>query len=212
MITKCLTLTAALLGGAVLAVPPALAESRAPSLKPALLVSEDVGDDFVPNGTKNRSPLLARHAHTKPCAKAVNGLIPFYRSKTATWLMRDGVTEGVNEFIVNGSAAQIDGLERAAKVLVRDCGHVKARGASVRETINRLSVGKLGSATYGIKFRAQEPDAEIGPIMAVDLVVIRDGNTIALVEHNGFYARFEPELTGDVATTAATKLHEALNG
>ncbi|MBT2224728.1 hypothetical protein [Nonomuraea sp. NEAU-A123] len=217
MIFKRWTLAAGLLGGALLVSPPALAESHvgAPSpdqLKAALLVPEDLGTDFVLNKIRNRDPLDPHATHTKACAKAIKGLVPLYRSKTATWLMRDGVTEGVSQFVVSGSAARVSGLERAAKVMVRDCGHVKARSKGVTDTIGKLSVGKLGSGTYGIKFRSMNPSASVGPTMAVDIVIIRDENTMVLLEHSGFYGRFESGLTRTAAAKAAAKLQEALNG
>lgn len=216
MISKCLRLAAGLLGGALLVSPPVLAESQAKSLSPAqlkaaLLVPEDLGTDFVRNKIHNREILIPKSARTKACVKAAKGLVPLYRSKTATWLMRDGVTEGVSQFIVSGSSARISLLERAAKVMVRDCDHINASTKREKKTIAKLSVGKLGSAAYGIKLRSTEPSASMGPTMAIDIVVIRDKNTMVLLEHNGFYGHFKSGLTRVAAVKAVAKLREAQN-
>ena len=215
MIVKSSALAAGLLGGVLLVCPPALAESPAkpPSpaeLRAALLLPEDLGTDFSHNEIHNRELLDADSAHTKACTKAIKGLNPLPRSKTATWLARDEAPEGFKEFIVSGTPAQISALERAAKVMVRDCGHVNASTKSGKKTISKLSVGKLGDRAYGIKFRSRIPSMGDGPTMAVDIVIIRVKNTMIALEHDGFFGQFDPDLTRPAAETAATRLQEVL--
>ncbi|MGV9310245.1 hypothetical protein ACWDLG_43345 [Nonomuraea sp. NPDC003727] len=215
MIIKRSTVAAGLLGGLLLMSPPALAEGPAgpvspAELKTALLLPEDLGAEFVHNKIRNREFLDAETAHTKACAKAIKGLAPFSRSKAATWLMRDGVPEGVREFIVSGTRAQLSTLERAAKVMVRDCGQVRAGTKNMKKTITKLPVGRLGDSAYGIRYWAENPATDQGPVMAVDIVIIKVGDAMIALEHSGFYGRFDPDLTRPAAEKAATRLREAL--
>ncbi|MBE3007933.1 hypothetical protein IL992_01825 [Microbispora sp. NEAU-D428] len=215
MIVKRLVLAAGLVGGAILASPPALAQNAAvpPSpaqLRAALLLPEDLDADFSYNEIRNRDLLSSDDAHTKACAKALKGVRPLARSKVATWLARDEAPEGVSEFIVSGTSAQISALERAAGAMVRDCGHVDASTKGVKETITRFPVGKLGDRAYGIRFRSRIVAMGKGPTMALDLLIIRVRNTMIALEHNGFYGQFDPDLTRPAAVTAVTRLREVL--
>ncbi|GIH70727.1 hypothetical protein [Sphaerimonospora thailandensis] len=207
-----------LLGAALLvSASPALAGSppKPPTpaqLRSALLQPEDLGDDFEHNTIRNRELLSPRLAHTKACVKAMKGVKPLTRSKVATWLAREEAPEGVNEYVVSGTSAQISALERAAKVMVRDCGHVNAGTKEIKQTIRKLSVGKLGDGAYGIRFRNVIPSVNPDPSMAVDIVIIRVKNTMITLEHNGFYGKFDADLTRTAAEIATTRLQEILDG
>ncbi|MET8004829.1 hypothetical protein [Nonomuraea glycinis] len=217
MIFKRVALIAGLLGGAVFGSPQALAEDNVgqPSpaqLRAALLQPADLGSDFVRRKIRYRKPLLDRdYVHTKACAQAVNRVAPLYRSKTATWIVRGELAEGINQFIVSGTASRTAALERAAKVMVRDCA--KGRAARLKKdpgataTITKLPVGKLGS---GMRYRLMEPRNSDDPTMVVDMVIIRVENTLIALEYSCFYTEYDPDLTRSAAKTATAKLQKAL--
>ncbi|MEU7863217.1 hypothetical protein [Nonomuraea sp. NPDC049141] len=47
--------------------------------------------------------------------------------------------------------------------------------------------------------------------MAIDIVVIRDKNTMVLLEHDNFYGQFKSGLTRVAAAKAVAKLRETQN-
>ncbi len=217
MIFKRVALIAGLLGGAVFVSPPALAEDNVgqPSpaqLRAALLQPADLGSDFVRRKIRYRKPLLDRdYVHTKACAQAINRFAPLYRSKTAIMIARGELAEGITQFIVSGTASRTAALERAAKVMVRDCAKGKAarlkKDPGATATITKLSVGKLGS---GMRYRLTEPRNSEDPTMVVDMVIIRVENTLMALEYSCFYTEYDPDLTGAAAKTATAKLQKAL--
>ncbi|MGW3365244.1 hypothetical protein ACWDOR_20125 [Streptosporangium canum] len=218
MITNRPLFVAGLLFGVLLAPVPALAESspKLPSpdrLKAALLLPEDLGTDFAHRASWNRDPDRYDIAtRSKVCTRAVKGIVPLYRAKAATWLRRKDNWEGVSEYVVSGTRGKISALERAAKVMVRDCSGVTVTTDATKETIRKLSIGRLGDAAYGIKLRSGFPGRNLDKesMVAIDIVIIRVGNTMIALEHDGHVGQFDPALTRPAAETATRRLLEAL--
>lgn len=217
MIFKRVALIAGLLGGTIFVSPPALAEENVgqPSpaqLRAALLQPADLGSDFVRRKIRYRKPLLDRdYVHTKACAQAINRFAPLYRSKAAIMIARGELAEGITQFIVSGTASRTAALERAAKVMVRDCAKGKAarlkKDPGATATITKLPVGKLGS---GMRYRLTRTRTSEDPTMVVDMVIIRVENTLMALEYSCFYTEYDPDLTGAAAKTATAKLRKAL--
>ncbi len=206
-----------LLCGLLLTPASALAESspKPPSpeqLKAALLLPEDLGDGFTRNTIRNRDPLYDTVTRSKACTRAVKGIAPLYRAKAATWLKKEDEWEGVSEYIVSGTSAKISALERAAKTMVRDCNRVTVTTDGAKDTIRKLSVGRLGDGVYGIKLRSGFPDSDLDKesMVAIDIVIIRVRNTMIVLEHDGHVGQFDPALTRPAAETATRRLQESL--
>lgn len=209
---------AGLLSGVFLTSVPALAESspEPPSpnrLKAALLLPKDLGTEFARHVSGNRDPdqydiLLS----SKACTRAVKGIVPLYRAKAATWLRKKDKWEGVSEYIVSGTRGKISALERAAKVMVRDCNGIKVTTDATQDTIRTLAVGRLGDASYGIRLRSGFPGRNLDKesMVAIDIVITRVGNTMIALEHDGHVGQFDPTLTRSAAQTATSRLLEAL--
>ncbi|MEV0582071.1 hypothetical protein [Nonomuraea sp. NPDC050310] len=211
MIIKRAALAALVASAGLLAVPaPALAAPPTPEqLESALLVPEDFGFDFGYNETHNREVLSAGYSKSKGCKAALKALTPLFRAKTATWISRNERPEGVKEVILAGKPKQIDALEAAAKVMSRECRGTIDNGASKR-SFQRLSVGKLGDAVYAFRFISRIPEISSEVSMGEDVVVIRRGDTLIGLTHNGFFGSFQPSLTQKAARLAATRLDEVL--
>ncbi|SFJ01238.1 hypothetical protein SAMN05216275_10631 [Streptosporangium canum] len=47
-------------------------------------------------------------------------------------------------------------------------------------------------------------------MVAIDVVIIRVGNTMIALEHDGNVGEFAPSLTKSAAQTAVTRLHQSL--
>ncbi|GGK61147.1 hypothetical protein Ppa06_24920 [Planomonospora parontospora subsp. parontospora] len=218
MITK-RSIFASLLCGVLFVQAPALAEAspEPPSpdqFKAALLLPEDLGTDFTRTTDWNRDPSQYDivTGSKKACIKAVKGIVPLYRAKAATWLRKDDEWEGVSEYILSGTRDKISTLERAAKVMVRDCSGVTVTTDATKETIRKLSVGKLGDRVYGIKLRSGFPGRNLDKesMVAIDIVIIRVRNTLIALEHDGHVSQFDPALTKSAAETATRRLQEVL--
>ncbi|MFJ2030523.1 hypothetical protein [Streptosporangium sp. NPDC087985] len=187
--------------------PPSLDQLRA-----ALLLPEDLGEGFTRSAIRNRDPLYSSVTRSKACTRAVKGIAPLYRAKAATWLKKEDKWEGVSEYIVSGTRGKISALERAAKVMVRDCGHVTVTTDATKDTVRKLSVGRLGDGVYGIKLRSGFPDRNLDKesMIAIDIMIIRVRNTMIVLEHDGHVGQFDPALTRSAAEAATTRLQEAL--
>ncbi|MER6578021.1 hypothetical protein [Nonomuraea sp. NPDC001023] len=218
MITVRALFAASFLCGVLLVPVPAAAESSPKPLPPdrlkaALLLPEDLGIGFVRHASWKREPhrydIVTR---SKACTRAVKGVLPLYRAKAATWLRKEDGWEGVSEYIVSGTRGKISALERAAKVMVRDCNGVTVTTDATKDTIRKLSVGRLGDASYGLKLRSGFPGRNLDKesMVAIDIVITRVGNTVIALEHDGHVGQFDPALTRSAAQTATSRLLEAL--
>ncbi|MEV0194884.1 hypothetical protein [Nonomuraea sp. NPDC050691] len=181
-------------------------------LKAALILPADLGEDFTRNTIRNRDPLNDMVTRSKACTTAVKGIVPLYRAEAATWLKKEDTWEGVSEYIVSGTRGKISTLERAAKKMVRDCSHVTVTSDATKDTIRKLSVGMLGDGVYGIKLRSGFPGRNLDKesMVAIDIVIVRVGNTMILLDHDGHVGQFDPALTRSAAETATRRLREAL--
>ncbi|MET8000045.1 hypothetical protein [Nonomuraea glycinis] len=207
-----------ILCGVLLVQAPALAESSpkppsADQLEAALLLPEDLSADFARTTSRNRNP--DRYdivTGSKVCTRAVKGIVPLYRAKAATWLRKDDEWEGVSEYIVSGTRSKISALERAAKVMVRDCSGVTVTTDATKETIRKLSVGKLGNGVYAIKLRSGFPGRNLDKesMVAIDIVIVKVRNTLITLEHDGHVGQFDPTLTRSAAERATRRLQETL--
>ncbi|NUW44476.1 hypothetical protein [Nonomuraea rhodomycinica] len=210
-------LATGLLCGMLLTPTPASAaiSPQPPSpdqLKAALLLPENLGEDFTHNTTRNRDPLYDMVTRSKACTTAVKGIVPLYRAKSATWLKKKDKWEGMSQYIVSGTRGKISALERAAKKMVRDCSHVTVTSDAAKDTIRKLPVGKLGDGVYGIKLRSGFPGKNLDKdsMVAIDIVIIRVENTMMVLDHDGHVGEFDPSLTRSAAETATRRLREIL--
>ncbi|MEV4249698.1 hypothetical protein AB0J63_40580 [Streptosporangium canum] len=223
MITKCSFLLSAVLAGSLLVPSPALAGKssalRSPDpLKAALLSPEDLGSDFTRRGFRTSGLLDPTFARVKKCGTAVKSVAAVYRAKAVTGLKHRDRWEGISEYIVSGTASEISVLERAAKAMVRHCHKITVKTDSSQDIIRKLSIGRLGDGVYGIKFRSGFPDSNLerdaelaaSMMVAIDVVIIRVGNTMIVLEHDGNVGEFDPSLTKSAAQAAVTRLHQAL--
>ncbi|NRQ30877.1 hypothetical protein HII36_03360 [Nonomuraea sp. NN258] len=117
---------------------------------------------------------------------------------------------------MSGTSRELAALERAAKAVVRHCRKTTIKTSASREIIRKLSIGGLGDGAYGIKFRSGlassklEPDADMsGMMVAIDIVIIRVGNVVIALEHDGNVGEFDPTLTRTAAQLAVARLREA---
>jgi hypothetical protein len=149
---------------------------------------------------------------SKACTRAVKGIIPLYRAKSATALENADEWEGVNEYIVSGTRSKIAALERAAKAMVRDCAHVTVTRRYTKDAIRKLQVGKLGDSVYAIKIRSGIPDRNLDKdsMIAIDIVIIRVGHTMIALDHRVNVGQPDPALTRAAAETATTRLEKVL--
>ncbi|MEU7985210.1 hypothetical protein AB0B56_10125 [Streptosporangium canum] len=223
VITRCSFLLAAVLAGSLLVPSPALAGKssvlRSPDpLKAALLSPEDLGSDFTRRGFRTSGLLNPTFARVKKCGTAVKSIAAVYRAKAATGLKHKDRWEGISEYIVSGTAGEISALERAAKAMVRHCRKITVKTDGSKDIIRKLSIGRLGDSVHGIKFRSGFPDSDLerdaelstGMMVAIDVVIIRVGNTMIALEHDGNVGEFDPSLTKSAVQTAVTRLHRSL--
>ncbi|WP_146615444.1 hypothetical protein [Nonomuraea aridisoli] len=217
-------LLAALLVGSLLGVSPATAQDssaqRSPDpFKAALLAPEDLGEKFARHRFRTRGLRNPAFTHTKPCATAVKDLVPVYRTKVSTALKHTDRWEGISEYIVSGTSRVLSALERAAKAVIRHCGKTTIKTSGAKVIIRKLSIGQLGDGAYGIRFRdglvnsKLESDASMsGMMVAIDIVIIRVGNAVIALEHDGHVDEFDPTLTETAARLAVARLREAAQG
>lgn len=188
---------------------PAAGEASSGRLEKALLSPKDLGAEFSRHSQRNQDPTqYDMVSRSKKCTKAVKGIVPLYRARAATWLRRGNGWEGVSEYLLGGGRDRISALERAAETMVRDCSGVKVVTKASQDTIQKLPVGRLGDAAYGIRLRSGFPgeNLEDESMVAIDIVIIRAGNTILVLEHDGHAGQFDPKLTGSAARAAIKKL------
>ncbi|WP_432862083.1 hypothetical protein [Microbispora rosea] len=217
MIINRALLAAGLLCAVLLAPAPVMAGSspEPPSsdqLAAALLVPEDLGPGFAHSADLNRDPLSSTVLLSKACTRAVKGIAPLYRAKFATALENADEWERLNEYIVNGTRSDIATLERAAKVMVRDCDHVSVTRRYAKDSIRKLQVGKLGDSVYAIKIRSGIPGRNLDKdsMIAIDIVIIRVGHTMIALEHTVNVGRPDSALTRSAAETATRRLQKTL--
>ncbi|ACZ90616.1 hypothetical protein [Streptosporangium roseum] len=203
------------LAAALLLAPttPAMAAPVKPltpaQLRAALVTPEDLGDGFVPNTKRNREVLDAKAARTKKCVKAIKALSPLLRSKAAVFIDKEGKPSGIKQFAISGAPARMASWQTVGKVMARDCVRGNASADDVGETITKLSVGKLGDWAYGIRYTNTVPEANLSPVHAADVVLIRVKNTVTLLVSDGFFSTFDPGLSKRAARVAVPKLRDA---
>ncbi|MFD9949977.1 hypothetical protein ACFWYW_28335 [Nonomuraea sp. NPDC059023] len=223
VITKRLFPLAAVLAGSLLVPGPALAENvsgQVDPLRAALLVPEDLGSEFARRDYTTKGLLNPAFTRTKACRKAVKSLTAVYRTKVSTALEHTDRWEGISEYLVSGTPRKISALERAAKAMVRSCRKITVKTQGTQEIIRRLSLGRLGDSVYAVKFRSGFPDSDLERdaelatemMVAIDIALIRVGNTMIVLEHDGHVGAFDPPLTRSAAQTAVMRLQEALPG
>ena len=192
-------------GVAVVAVkPPTLEQLRA-----ALIAPEDLGDAYVPNTKRNREALDSEAAGTQKCVRAMKALKPLLASKAAAFIDEDGEPAGVKQFVVSATPAKLASWEAVGKVMVRDCVGAKAGGDGPKRSTTKLSIGKFGDWTYGIRHRQTVTEKSLSPIYAADVVLIRVKSTVTLLVSDGFFAKFDPSLSKRAAKVAVSKLRNA---
>ncbi|MEU6408993.1 hypothetical protein [Microbispora sp. NPDC046933] len=195
------------------AAPASAAETGKPltpaQLRAALLTPEDLGDGYVPNTKRNREVLDAEEAHTKKCATALRALKPLLKSRAAVFINEEDNPAGVKQFALSGTSAAVSSWKKAGTVMVRDCAGVRTKTHGVKQSITRLSVGKLGNWAYGIRYSKLIPSVNPDPIHASDLVLIGAGNTVTLLVTDGFFGTFDPDLSERAAQLAVPKLRDA---
>ncbi|MBO3750033.1 hypothetical protein J5X84_28460 [Streptosporangiaceae bacterium NEAU-GS5] len=195
---------------------PAAAHEReaAVPLKGALLVPKDLGSEFAHRGYLTDGLRQPTFKHTKACGAAAKAAAGVYRTKVTTAIKHKERWEGISEYIVSGTRHKISTLERAAKDVVRHCQKITIKTWGSQDIIRKLSIGRLGDATYGIKFRSGFPDGDLERdselpaemMVAIDIVIIRVGNTLIVLEHDGNVGQFDPKLTKSAAKTAVARL------
>ncbi|GLX10235.1 hypothetical protein Misp03_71610 [Microbispora sp. NBRC 16548] len=173
---------------------------------------EDLGPGFTRSTYLNRDPLYSTVRLSKACTRAVKGIVPLYRAKLATALENADEWERVDEYIVSGTRSEIADLERAAKAMVRNCGHLAVTRRYTKDTIRKLQVGKLGDSVYAIKIRSGIPGRNLDKdsMIAIDIVIIRVGHTMIALDHSVNVGQPDSALTRSAAETAATRLQKAL--
>ncbi|MEU8252005.1 hypothetical protein [Nonomuraea sp. NPDC048916] len=209
----------AILGGLAAALllastTPAMAAAPVKPLTPAqlraaLITPQDLGDGFTPNTKRNREALDSKSARTKKCAKAIRALKPLLTSKAAVFIDKEGKPSGVKQFAISGTSAKMASWQTVGKVMVRDCNGGKVGADDSKETITKLSIGKLGDWAYGIRYKKTVAEANLSPIHAADVVLIRVKNTVTLLVSDGFFSTFDPSLSKRAARVAVTKLRAA---
>ncbi|WP_214317374.1 hypothetical protein [Nonomuraea sediminis] len=214
MIIKPSLLATGLVAGALLMPPPA-ASATSPSpdqLKAALLTPEDLGSDFTRTTLSPLSPLDSSDAHTKSCTRAVKSIAPLHRTKIAARFERADGWEWISEYLVSGTRGKISRLERSAKALTRDCPGVRFVTKDTKDTIRKLSVGRLGDAMYAIRYRSGFPDSDLDKdsMVATDIVIIRVRNTMITLAHTGNVNAFDPAATKTAAEAATRRLQSTL--
>ncbi|MBB5777538.1 hypothetical protein [Nonomuraea jabiensis] len=196
------------------ATAPAVAAAPAKPLTPdqlseALLTPSDLGEEYTENEKRYREALDSEAAHTPKCRSAIKALKPLVRSKAAAFIDEEGKPSGVKQFLISGTPAQLTRWESAGKVMVRDCAGVKANSGSSKAGTTKLSIGKFGSWTYGIRHRKTIPALNSKPSFAADVVLIGAGNSVMLLVSDGFFGTFDPGLSKRAAKVAMRKLKDA---
>ncbi|MBB5076989.1 hypothetical protein [Nonomuraea endophytica] len=201
-----------ILGGVaamVLSAAPALAKPPSPAqLAEAVLTPEDLGDGYSENSNRPRAALDKDSAHTKACRSAMSGLKPLLRSKAAAWIDKQGKPSGVWQFALGATPAGLASWQAAGKAMVRDCAGVDKSTKKRKEGIKRLSVGRVGTWVYAIRY-SDHPQEFARPIHAQDVVLMRVGQAVTLVVSDGYFGTFDPVLSRRAARLAAAKLKEA---
>ncbi|WP_431916163.1 hypothetical protein [Nonomuraea jabiensis] len=195
------------------ATAPAVAAAPAKPLTPdqlseALLTPSDLGEEYTENEKRYREALDSEAAHTPKCRSAIKALKPLVRSKAAAFIDKDGKPSGIRQFLISGTPAQLARWESAGKVMVRDCAGVKANTKTVRAGITKLSIGRFGSWTYGIRHRKTIPELSSKLTVASDVVLIGTENSVMLLVSNGFFGTFDPGLSKRAAKAAMQKLKD----
>jgi hypothetical protein len=214
---------AVVLAGSLLSPSPALAATSSSvgphdPPKAALLVPDDLGSEFARRDYRTKGLLNSVFTRNKACGKAATSLTTIYRTKVSTALKHTERWEGISEYLVSGTPRDISAIERAAKAMVRHCQKVTVRTKGSRDTIRELSIGRLGDSAFGVKFRSGFPDSKLerdaelatGMMLANDIVLIRVGNTMIMLEHDGNVGEFDPALTKSAARTAVTRVRSGL--
>ncbi|WP_406318933.1 hypothetical protein OHA77_16405 [Streptosporangium sp. NBC_01639] len=178
-------------------------------LRAALITPEDLGDGFTPNMKRYREALDSRAARTKKCVKAIKALKPLLASKAAVFIDKEGKPSGVQQFAISGAPTKMAPWQTVGKVMVRDCARGSASADDGKETITKLSIGKLGDWAYGIRYSKTVPEANLSPVHAADVVLVRVKNTVMLLVSDGFFATFDPGLSKRAARVAVPKLRDA---
>ncbi|MEU6778231.1 hypothetical protein ABZ912_03435 [Nonomuraea angiospora] len=196
------------------ATAPAVAAAPVEPLTPAqlneaLLTPGDLGDEYVENEKRYREALDSEAAHTAKCRSAIKTLKPLVRSETAAFIDKDGKPSGIRQFLISGTPAQLARWESAGKVMVRDCAGVKANTKTVRAGITKLSIGRFGTWTYGIRHRKTIPELSSKLTVASDVVLIGTKNSVMLLVSNGYFGTFDPGLSKRAAKAAMRKLQDA---
>jgi hypothetical protein len=174
-------------------------------LSEALITPEDLGDAYAPNPKHIREALDPESAHTKKCVRAMRALKPLLRSPAAVYIDKEGLPSGVKQFAISGTSAKMAAWQTVGKVMVRDCAGTKTKTKRDKATTTKLSIGTVGSWTYGIRYKQMMAtrDAEI---QAADVVLIRVKNAVTLLVSDGFFGAFEPGLSKRAARLAVPKL------
>lgn len=120
----------------------------------------------------------------------------------------------MHQYVLTGSRRKIAALEEAAEEMVDECDGITLLTKSTKETSRKLKIGKIGDATYGLKlrygFRKLDPDETF--MVATDIVIIRSGNAMIAIEHDGHVGQLDPKLTKIAAQAALKRLQKALKG
>ncbi|MFI7222177.1 hypothetical protein ACIBO5_03065 [Nonomuraea angiospora] len=178
-------------------------------LSEALITPGDLGEAYTENPKHIREALDSEAAHTKKCRSAIKALKPILASKAAAFIDEEGKPSGVKQFLISGTPARLARWEAVGKVMVRDCAGVKANSGSSKAGTTKLSIGKFGSWTYGIRHRKTIPALNSKPSFAADVVLIGTGNSVMLLVSDGFFGTFDPGLSKRAAKVAMQKLKDA---
>jgi hypothetical protein len=209
MITRCSLVLAAAVAGSLL-LP---AQAMGNDLKSVLLKPKNLGSGFASALPRTQGMLRPAFAHNEACGKAVRAFAGLYGTGVATGLTYQGPQEGFSEYLVRGGKGEITGLGRLADIVARSCRRITVMAGGTKDIIRPLRIGRVADETYGLKYRSGAPDSQLewenpgaGLTLAIDVVVVRRGGTIMVLEHDGTAGHFHPGLTKSVAKAAAKRL------
>ncbi|WP_327086270.1 hypothetical protein OIE66_28525 [Nonomuraea sp. NBC_01738] len=175
----------------------------------ALLAPEDLGERYVRNPKRIREALETEYSHTRKCTKAIGALKPLLRGKALSVIDRNQTPSGLRQYALSGTPARLASWQGVGTAMVRDCAGMAYKTSKEKASVKKLSVGKLGSWTYAIRYRSTATGLGGRELIATDLVLTRVGNVVTLLVTDGFFGAFEPTLSRRAGKLAAAKLREA---
>ncbi|MFI6326282.1 hypothetical protein ACIBG8_52790 [Nonomuraea sp. NPDC050556] len=196
----------AIIGGfvAILLAGSAAPAMAAVPLDDTLLTPQDLGSEYQLSEKPLRFAIGDGSVGDRKCDRAIKALRPLLKSKAAVFIEEtEAPTSRLRQFSLSGKVAP---WQAVGKAMVRDCAGVNTKKKNEKTRIVKLSVGKLGDWSYGIRYSQTIPSLNAKPLIVADVALIRVGDAVTLVVSDGVLSTFNPALSRRAARLAAEKL------